>query len=272
MTGLVDSHCHLQAAEFDDDRDAVLARAGEAGVSAIVCPATSAASGSRALELARAGLPVSVAVGIHPGSIGKVVSDEWQRVRDLAAAPEVVAVGETGLDYYRGRETAGEQRAWFARHLELAAELNLPVVVHNRQADDDVLAMIADWRDHRAQRVAVLHCFVGSPDIAERALRLGCYLGFGGPLTFNSAEAIRKTAAVVPLDRILVETDAPYLAPHPHRGSRNEPARARLVAERLAELRGMPLQTIARATSENAARVFGERLRAAGSSTTRSAA
>jgi TatD DNase family protein len=135
------------------------------------------------------------------------------------------------------------------------------VVVHNREADDDVLAMIEDWRRDGSNRVAVLHCFVGSPALADRALALGCYLGFGGPLTFKSADGVRETATHVPLDRILVETDAPYLAPHPHRGSRNEPARVRLVAEQLAEVRGVSLETIAQATAENAARVFGERLR-----------
>jgi TatD DNase family protein len=258
---LVDSHCHLQSPDFEADRTEVAARAAEAGVAAIVCPATDAASARDAIGLARAGLPVTIAAGIHPGSVGRVGADEWERVRELAGESEIVAIGETGLDYFRGRDNAAEQRASFAQHLDLAAERGLPVVVHNREADEDVLAMIAEWHGGRDDRIAVLHCFVGSPQLADRALALGCYFGFGGPLTFRSAEGVRTTAAHVPLDRILVETDAPYLAPHPHRGSRNEPARVRLVAEQLAAVRGLTLESVADATAENALRVFGDRLR-----------
>ncbi len=269
---LVDSHCHLQSADFDADRDEVVARAAAAGVRSIVCPATDAESARKAIELARRGLPISVAVGIHPNAVGTVGPDEWERVRALGAEPEVVAIGETGLDYYRGAPSAGEQRALFAKHLALAAERGLPVVVHNRQADDDVLAMLGEWCSGRGGRTAVLHCFVGSPAFAERALALGCYLGFGGPVTFKSAEAVRTAAAVVPLDRILVETDAPFLAPHPHRGARNEPAFARLVAERLAEVRGLSYDALAAATCENAVAVFGDRVLFVGRDSDRSAA
>ena len=269
---LVDSHCHLQAAEFDADREQVLARAEGAGVVHLVCPATDAASCRTAIDLARRGLPLSVAVGIHPGSVGRVADDEWQRMTEMSREPEVVAIGETGLDFYRGTDTAAAQRTFFALHLELAAERGLPVIVHNRQADEDVLAALRDWRGQSATRVAVLHCFVGSPALAERALDLGCYLGFGGPLTFKSAETVRETAARVPLDRLLIETDAPYLAPHPRRGERNEPAWVRLTADRLAEIRGLSTEAVAVATAENAARVFGERLRLAGRPAARSAA
>jgi TatD DNase family protein len=269
---LVDSHCHLQSEQFDADRDEVVARAAAAGVGHLVCPATDASSCRKAIDLARRGLPISVAVGIHPNSVGQVADDEWERVRELAGEPEVVAVGETGLDYYRGDQTAAEQRALFASHLELAAERGLPVIVHNRQADEDVLAALRDWRADGAQGAAVLHCFVGSWKLADRALALGCYLGFGGPLTFKNAELVRETAAYVPLDRILVETDAPFLAPHPHRGSRNEPGFVRLTAERLAGVRRLTLDEVARATAENAARVFGERLRLAREPSARSAA
>jgi TatD DNase family protein len=267
---LVDSHCHLQSQEFDADRDEVMVRAAGAGVEGVVCPATDAASARKAIDLARGGLPVSVAVGIHPNAVGRVGSDEWERICALVVEPEVVAVGETGLDYFRGRHSAGEQRALFAKHLALAADTRLPVVVHNREADADVLAMLRDWCS--SGHTAVLHCFVGSPDFAERALALGCYLGFGGPLTFKSAESVRTTAAVVPLDRILVETDAPFLAPHPHRGARNEPAFVRHVVERLADLRGLGYDALAAATRENAVAVFGDRLLFARRDNDRSAA
>jgi TatD DNase family protein len=255
---IVDTHCHIQDQQFDGDRAEVLARALAAGVGLIVAPATDAASARAALDLGLAGLPVRAAVGIHPNTIPG--PGEWEQIVALAADPGVVAIGETGLDYYRGRERAADQRALFARHLGLAEALALPVVVHNREADEDVLAAIADWRAGGPDRVAVLHCFVGGPALAERALALGCYLGFGGPITFKSARAARETAAVVPLDRVLLETDAPYLAPTPHRGHRNEPSYVRLVLERLVELRGLDFGKVATQTHDNAVQVFGQRL------------
>jgi TatD DNase family protein len=244
---LIDSHCHVTAAEFDADRPDVLARAGAAGVSLIVCPGTGAASIRAALALARAGAPVAPSAGIHPNEL----SGDWAEVAALAAEPEIVAIGETGLDYYRGPDTAVAQRRSFLRHLALAGELDLPVIVHNRAADDDVLLALADWPG-----TAILHCFVGTLEFAERALALGCYLGIGGPLTFKSSDALRDTVARLPLDRLLVETDAPFLAPAPHRGKRNEPAHVRLVAEKLAEVRALSPDDVARATAENARRVF----------------
>jgi TatD DNase family protein len=250
---IVDSHCHLQDEQFDADRDVVVARAIDAGVGLMVAPAVDATSARKAIALARAGFPLRVAIGIHPNT-----SDgSWDEVEALAGEPEVVAVGETGLDYYRGRERAAEQRALFARHLELADRLGLPVIVHNREADEDVLAMLEDWQRGSSSRVAVLHCFVGGPALAERALAMGAYLGLGGPLTFKSADAVRETANAAPLDRLLVETDAPYLAPAPHRGKRNEPAYARLVLERLAGLRGEDFRKLEAITHDNAVRVFG---------------
>jgi TatD DNase family protein len=244
---LIDSHCHVTAAQFDADRPDVLARAGAAGVSLMICPGTGPASIRAALALARAGAAVAPAAGIHPNEL----SGDWSDVAALASEPEIVAIGETGLDYYRGRDAAVAQRRSFLRHLALAGDLGLPVIVHNRAADDDVLRALADWRG-----TAILHCFVGTLDLAERALALGCYLGIGGPLTFKSSGALRETVAHLPLDRLLVETDAPFLAPAPHRGQRNEPAHVRLVAQKLAELRALPLDEVARVTAENARRVF----------------
>jgi TatD DNase family protein len=236
------------AAAFDDDRAAVLDRAADVGVERIVCPGTGADSVRAALTLARGGSPVAPAAGIHPNDL----SDDWDEVAALAREPEIVAIGETGLDYYRGRENAVAQRQSFLRHLALASELGLPVIVHNRDADDDVLRAIEDWGG-----TAILHCFVGGVDLAARALAAGCYLGLGGPLTFKGSDALRATVGELPLDRLLVETDAPFLAPAPYRGQRNEPAHVRLVAEKLAEVRGVPFADIARATTTNAARAFG---------------
>ena len=245
---MIDSHCHVTAAAFDGDRDDVLARAAAAGVERIVCPGTGAESVRAALALARAGAPVAPAAGIHPNEL----SSDWDEIAAVAGEPEIVAIGETGLDYYRGKETAVEQRRSFLRHLALATELGLPVIVHNREADDDVLRAIEDWGG-----TAILHCFVGTAEHASRALAAGCYLGLGGPLTFKGCEALRGVARDLPLDRVLVETDAPFLAPAPHRGQRNEPAYVALVVQRLAELRGETTEEVARVTAENAARAFG---------------
>jgi TatD DNase family protein len=245
---LIDSHCHVTAEAFEGDRAEVLARAAEAGVERIVCPGTGAASVRAALALARSGAPVAPAAGIHPNDL----SEDWDEVAALAREPEIVAIGETGLDYYRGKESAVEQRRSFLRHLRLASDLRLPVIVHNREADEDVLRAIEEWGG-----TAILHCFVGGPELAARALAAGCYLGLGGPLTFKSSDALRETVRELPLDRLLVETDAPYLAPAPHRGQRNEPANVRLVVERLAEVRGVAVDMVARATAANATKAFG---------------
>lgn len=244
---MIDSHAHLQAAQFDGDRDEVLARAAAAGVDLIVCPGTGAASIRAALTLSRAGAPVAPCAGIHPNEL----SDDWDDVAALARESEIVAIGETGLDYYRGRDNALAQRQSFLRHLSLASELKLPAIVHNRDADDDVLRAIQDWRG-----TAILHCFVGTIAFAERALALGCYLGLGGPLTFKSSDALRETVSQLPLDRLLIETDSPYLAPSPHRGPRNEPAHVRLVAQKLADVRGISVEAAACATAENARRAL----------------
>jgi TatD DNase family protein len=247
---LVDTHCHLHLLEGSADE--LVRQARTEGVGHVVDVGVDLAS-SRGAAANAARLPdVSATAGIHPHDAVQLTPEAVTELRRLLARPEVVAVGETGLDYYRDRDSAADQRASFVRHLALAAELGRPAIVHNREADEDVLRAIADWGG-----VAVLHCFVGDRGFAERALALGCYLGLGGPLTFKSSQALRETASQLPLDRILLETDSPYLAPAPHRGQRNEPAHVRLVAERLAEVRGLTLDEVACATSENARRVFG---------------
>ncbi len=253
---MIDSHAHVQSREFAQDRDAMFQRALNVQVELIVCPGTDAASSLAAVELARAGYPVAPTVGIHPGSVDLVNASDWERVRDLAPLPEVVAIGETGLDYHYARGNRPNQRASFLRHLNLAAELQLPVIVHARDAEDDVLRAIADWRGSDTSRIAILHCFVADEDVAQRALGLGCYLGVGGVLTYPSAEACRRSARLAPPDRLLIETDSPYLSPQPERRQRNEPARVALVAAELAKIRGLNVAEIAAITTENARQVF----------------
>ena len=262
---LVDTHAHLDFPQFDPDRDAVLQRAAEAGVQAIVMPAVDEDAAQRLLHLAethgQARPRLFVAVGVHPNSVAQA----WRGQETLAHLarwlqhPNVVAVGEIGLDYYRMWTPKAQQRAALEAQLELAARAGKPVILHQRESADDLLAMLRDWvaglpPEHPR---GVLHSFSAPWEVAETALALGFYIGFTGPVTFKKAHDLRAVAARVPLERLLVETDAPFLAPHPYRGRRNEPAYVRFVVEKIAEVRNLPAVEVARQTTRNAQRLFG---------------
>ncbi|RMG89130.1 MAG: TatD family deoxyribonuclease [Chloroflexi bacterium] len=253
---LVDTHCHLDFERFDTDREAVLSRAREAGVTRIVVPAIDLENCETVLRLAEQYEMVFAAVGVHPNSAAGW-QDGWvERLRGLAQHEKVVAIGEIGLDYYWDRTPPAVQHRAFAAQLELAAELGLPVIVHNRDASEDVLRLLAASSLAGRAEAGVLHSFSAGWETAVSALSLGFYLGFTGPVTFKKADELRRIAARVPADRLLVETDAPFLAPHPHRGQRNEPAYVALVAERLAITRGVETAELARQTTQNAFRLF----------------
>jgi TatD DNase family protein len=254
----IDSHVHLDTFEEAGELDAVLARAASAGVGRMVAIGGTPAANERAVRL----------VAAHPLSLRASVGydrDEALKALDpvpvlrMAALPGVVAIGETGLDYHYGPETAAEQCTLFGQMLEIAAERSLPVVVHSREADDDTVAML---RDHAARfrgdrsRLGVLHCFTGSLAFARRLLDLGYHISFSGIVTFRNAADLREVARAVPEDRLLIETDAPYLAPVPHRGQRNEPAYVVQVGEMLAQLRGVEIDRVAEITVRNAAKLF----------------
>jgi TatD DNase family protein len=259
---LVDTHCHLDFTAFDDDLDAVIRRALDAGVTRMVVPAVDAASIPRVLSLSDQHPPVYCAVGLHPNDIpgdadlGEVI----QSIRQHAANPKVIAIGEIGLDYYWQKTTPAIQHDWLRGQLDLAARLELPVILHNRQATADLLEVLSSWvkelPTQLRDRPGVLHSFSAAWEDASVALDLGFYLGFTGPVTYKNAGELREVAANTPIERILLETDAPFLPPHPHRGQRNEPAHVRLVAEKLAEIRGTDPETIGHQTSRNAALLF----------------
>ena len=251
---LVDSHCHLALPEFDADRPAVLARAQAAGVRALVDVGIGPGSWERTLALAAAEPGVWAALGLHPNEAETADETTLSRLREVLAAPRVVAIGETGLDYHWQRATPAAQRALFVAHLALARELDLPVIVHCRDAYDDMLATLAG--EGRGTR-GVLHCFAGSVEQAARGVELGYLISLAGPVTFKNAAGLRAVAAAVPADRLLIETDSPYLAPHPHRGTRNEPARVALVAAAVAAARGAPVAEVIAQTGRNAAALFG---------------
>ena len=252
-TALVDAHCHLGDGAFDPDRDAVLERARRAGVGHVVVVGGSVADSERAATLARRpGL--SATAGVHPHEATTWSPDAAARLMALLALPEVVAVGETGLDYHYEHSPRVAQRRAFEAQLALAAALGKPVVVHARDADDDMAAMLA-----RARVTLVLHSFSSGPKLFEAGMAIDAYFSFSGMITFkNWAPAVPLTA--YPPIRLLVETDAPYLAPVPHRGKRNEPAYVRDVAEALARARAESPDAVARQTTDNARRLFGTRL------------
>ena len=248
-----DSHCHLSDRAFAADRTAVLARARRAGVHRIVAIASDASDARAALELARAHDGVRSTAGIHPHAVnGSAAGGDLGAVRDLAGHPLCAAIGETGLDYHYDNAPRDAQRRSFARHVDLAAELRLPVVVHSRKAEADTAAVI---RESAGRVTGVLHCFTGPGELLEAAIDAGWFVSFTGIATFGSFDT--APARAVPRDRYMIETDAPYLAPVPRRGRRNEPALVPHVAEALARIRGESLARVAADTWANTERFYG---------------
>ena len=251
---LVDSHVHLDDSKFDPDREAVIERALAAGVAQMMAIGTG--HGPPDLETAirqAERYPFIVAtIGVHPHDASKATPETFARLRELAAHPKVVAIGEIGLDYHYDFSPRDVQQSVFRKQLEIAAEHGKPIVIHSRESWADTMALVAlvGQALSPANR-GILHCFTGDPQQAREALALGFHLAFGGVLTFPKAEAVREAARITPEDRLLLETDCPYLAPLPHRGQRNEPAFVVEVARRLAEVRGSTLEEIAAQTTHN---------------------
>lgn len=249
---LVDSHCHLDDAQFDGDREAVIGRALEAGVGCML--AIGSGDGPPDLEaavrLADSHEAIYATVGVHPHEARKAGAGTWTRMEALLGHPKVVAVGEIGLDYHYNFSAPECQRAVFVEQLQLAGRAGKPVIVHTREAWDDTLELVRrHWAGYGLP--GVMHCFSGGPEEAALCLEMGFYISFAGVVTFPKAVRVQAAARVVPADRLLVETDAPYLAPQSRRGRRNEPAYVAETAARLAELRGEPLEEVAAATTAN---------------------
>jgi TatD DNase family protein len=262
---LIDSHCHLDLEQFDADRDQVWARAQAAGVRWLVVPGIDLAQNRQALALAERQPHWYTAVGVHPNSADSFDAGTAAALRELAAHDKVVAIGEIGLDYYWDKVPPEQQRRAFVQQLELAAELGLPVIIHSREANADVAAVLRAWvaGDHfRASPLAqrpfagVLHAFSGDLALAEEAYSWGFALSLGGPVTFRNAHALHALSPQLRLDRLMLETDAPYLTPHPLRGQRNEPAHLALVVEQLARLYAVTPAAVAAATTRVAQRFF----------------
>ncbi|MDF0643575.1 MAG: TatD family hydrolase [Nitrospira sp.] len=255
---LIDTHVHLDDPRFDADRDATMVRAREAGVGTSITIGCDLATSRAAVGLAGRYESVYASIGVHPHEV-KHIDDGWyDEFRRLAVDPKVVAYGEIGLDYHYNHSSPRQQRDRFREQVRLARELRLPVIIHTREAQEDTVQIL---REEQASEIGgVFHCFSGDAWLAKDALDLGFYLSFSGILTFSNASMLRDIARQTPLDRLLIETDCPYLTPVPHRGKRNEPAYVSLVAKQLATLHAeqasLTLDDIERITSENAKRLF----------------
>ena len=253
---LIDTHTHLDDQKYDTDRDALMARAREAGVGTFITIGCDLVTSRTAVRLAGQYPDVYATVGVHPHEVKDIADDWYTELGQLARQPKVVGYGEIGLDYHYNHSPPRLQRERFREQICLARELRLPIVVHTREAAVDTQLIL---KEENANDVGgVFHCFSGDAALAQAALDLGFYLSFSGVITFQNAAALRETVKRVPLDRLLVETDCPYLTPVPHRGKRNEPAYVKLVAEKVLELRNdvSTIEELAEITSHNARRLF----------------
>ncbi len=249
---LIDTHAHLDSSDYNDDRAAVIARAFTASIG-VITVGVDLRSSKEALALAQRHRLIWAAVGVHPHDAKTLDEDVLSRLDDLTKEEWVVAIGEIGLDYYRDLSPRKVQRRAFREQLTLARRIKLPVIVHNRESTDDLLGILNDLSSsHRG----VIHSFLGDAALAEEFLALGFHLGIGGPVTFKQNEALREAVKKIPLERILIETDCPYLTPLPHRGKRNEPAYVHYMAEMVAQIKGIPVGEVEKQTTENAIDLF----------------
>jgi len=254
---LVDSHCHLDFPDFETERDAVIERARDAGVGRLVTICTRPSRLDATLAIARAHDDVFAAVGVHPHEAAEEGDITAEALEALAAERKIVGIGETGLDYFYDHSPRAAQQASFRTHMRAARRTGLPLIVHTRDADEDTVALLREGAsDGQAGAGAgplrgVIHCFSGGPELARASVELGFYISFSGILTFKKSDALRAIAAEVPMDRLLVETDSPYLAPVPRRGKRNEPAYVAHTAAVLAEVKGVGAAEIAERTTAN---------------------
>ena len=254
---LVDTHTHIDMEEEFPDLEDVIKRASEAGVKKIIIPATDVSYFQRILAIAAAHENVYCALGIHPTEFKEIKDENFEKIIEFSKEPKVVGIGECGLDYYweKDPKKIEEQKEVFLRQIKIAKQVKLPLLVHAREACKDSFDLLT--QNVNGEIDVIMHCFSGSVEFAQECLKKGYYLGFGGALTFKNSKKAKEIVKMMPLERLLLETDAPYMTPVPHRGERNEPRHVREVAEYVAELRGITLEEVARATTENVRKVFG---------------
>lgn len=252
---LFDTHAHLNAEQFEEDLEEVIERAQEAGVSNIVVVGFDRPTITRAMELVEKYEFIYASIGWHPVDAIDMTMDDLAWIEELLAHPKVVALGEIGLDYYWDKSPQDIQKEVFRKQIRLAKKVNLPIVIHNREATADIVMIL---KEEDAKEVGgIMHCFSGSVEVAKECVKMNFYISLGGPVTFKNAKKPKEVAQEIPLEKLLIETDCPYLAPHPFRGKRNEPSYVKLVAEQIAELKGISYEEVAKKTTENAKKLFG---------------
>lgn len=250
-----DTHVHLNVKQFDDDQTETINRAREAGVEKMVVVGFDHETIPEAIRLAEQYPFIYAALGWHPVDAIDFTSKELTWLEELARHPKVVALGEMGLDYYWDKSPKDVQADVFRQQIRLAKKLDMPIIIHNREATEDIIKLLQE--EDAASVGGIMHCYNDSKDYLQACLAMNFYISLGGPVTFKNAPLPKEVAQVVPLDRLLIETDCPFLAPHPYRGKRNEPAYVTLVAKQIAALRDVPLEVIEKATTTNALRLFG---------------
>ncbi len=251
---LFDSHAHLDAERFDEDRDAVIERAQEAGVELIMNPGADFESSKRAVELSKKHDIIYAAVGIHPHDVKDMNEEMLEAIKVMAEEKKVMAIGEIGLDYYYDYSPRDIQKKWFVEQIRLAKSMGLPIIVHDRDANQDVMDILKS--ESAFETGVLMHCYSGSAELASQYVKLGAMLSIAGPVTFKNARKTVEVVQTVPLERLLIETDSPYLTPVPYRGKRNESSYVKHVAEKIAEIKGLDYEVVAEQTLINAKRYF----------------
>lgn len=252
---LFDTHAHYDDSRFEEDSDEVIKNAYDSGVKYILNAGSDIKTSERSIEIAEKFPYLYAAVGIHPHEVGKLEKNAEEKLIEMSAHPKVAAIGEIGLDYYYDHSPRDTQKYWLSKQLDIASKLKLPVIIHNRDSHEDMMKIIKNHAPYEAS--GVFHCFSGSWEMAKELLDMGLYLSFGGPITFKNAKKALEVLEKTPLESILIETDCPYLTPEPYRGRRNDSSYVRLVAEKIAEIRGLSLEETAGITTGNAKRLFG---------------
>ncbi|MBD1383510.1 TatD family hydrolase [Metabacillus arenae] len=251
---LFDTHAHLNAIQYENDLQEVIERAKKESVERIVIVGFDRPTIKKAIELIDTYEFMYAAIGWHPVDAIDMKEEDLEWIKDLSSHPKVVAIGEMGLDYHWDKSPKDIQKEVFRKQIALAKEVNLPIVIHNRDATADVVEILQE--EGASEVGGIMHCFTGSLEVAKQCMEMNFYISFGGPVTFKNAKKPKEVASEIPLDRLLIETDCPYLTPHPFRGKRNEPSYVKYVAEQIAELRGMTFEEVAAKTSDNAKKLF----------------
>lgn len=252
---LFDTHVHLNADQFQDDLQEVIDRARETGVSNMVVVGFDRPTITKAMELVEKYDFLYASVGWHPVDAIDMTDEDLAWIEELSQHPKVVAIGEMGLDYYWDKSPKEVQKEVFRKQIQLAKKVNLPIIIHNREATSDIVGILREEEAHTVG--GIMHCFSGSVEVAMECVEMNFYISLGGPVTFKNARKPKEVAEAVPLEKLLIETDCPYLAPHPYRGKRNEPSYVKLVAQQIADLKGLSYEEVAKETTDNAKKLFG---------------